>query len=202
MDYVITEIEQLEALYGDANPIALKKEIDYLHPTYQAFIKASPFAILATSSAEGLDASPRGDQPGFVYIQDSKTLVMPDRRGNNRLDSMKNIVRDPRVALLFLIPGAGETLRVNGRARISTDPALLTMFDVNTKLPKTVIIIHVDTVFFQCSRAIRRSQLWNYPEAINTVPSPGQILTAITNCEVDGEKYDSDFAVRIKNTLY
>src|SRR5512147_1284576 len=121
----------------------------------------SPFAALATSGPEGLDCSPRGDLPGFVRIHDEKTLAMPDRRGNNRIDSLRNIVRDPRVALLFLIPGSGTTFRVNGRAVVSTDPELLASFAVEDHAPRSVIVVTVETAYFQCARAIVRSELWN-----------------------------------------
>jgi uncharacterized protein len=175
-----------------------------LHPHYQAIINASPFAVLATSGKDGLDVSPRGDAAGFVKIQDEKTLIIPDRRGNNRLDSLRNIIQDPHVALLFLVPGLGETLRVNGRASISTDPELLNQFIVNDKPPKTVLIIHVEATFFQCSRAIHRSGLWKLNQEANKqlIPTPGKILADLSNATIDGEKYDRELPERIKSTLY
>ena len=118
----IDTLPELEALFDVVGEVSLKKEVSYLHPTYQAMISASPFAVLATIGPDGLDVSPRGDPPGFVHIQDEHTLLLPERRGNNRIDSLRNIIADPRVALFFMIPGNGETLRVNGRARISVDP--------------------------------------------------------------------------------
>jgi hypothetical protein len=130
----------------------LKKEVCYLHPLYQAWIAASPFALLATVGPTGLDVSPPGDPPGFVAVEDAHTLLLPERRGNNRIDSLRNIVLDPRVALLFLIPGVGETLRVNGRASITTAPDVLVRFVMDGKLPKCVVAVAVDSVFFQCSR--------------------------------------------------
>src|SRR5262249_13352741 len=135
----ITDVGTLEKLYGQPVGAPLDKEIDYLHPHYQKLIAASPFFVLATGGPGGMDASPRGDAPGFVEVQDEKTLLIPDRRGNNRVDSLRNIIADPRVALLFLIPGIGETLRVNGRAEIRTDPALLERFSVDGKPPRSVI---------------------------------------------------------------
>jgi len=158
--HAIQTLAQLQALFGQPGEASLKKEIDWLHPSYRALIEASPFAVLATLGPDGLDASPRGDPPGFVAVKDEKTLWMPERRGNNRIDSLRNIVADPRVALLFLIPGVGETLRVNGRARLTVDPALLARFAVEGKPPQCVIEIAVETVFFQCARAIQRSRLW------------------------------------------
>jgi len=200
----IINIEELKSLYEDAGEASIKKEISYLHPHYQAIIKASPFAVLATNGENGMDASPRGDAPGFIRVQDEHTLLLPDRRGNNRLDSLRNILHDPRVALLFLVPGLGETLRVNGRASISIDPELLNQFAVNNKLPKTVLIIHVETAFFQCSRAIHRSGLWKTKNGKSnlSIPTPGKILSDLTNAAIDGEKYDRELPERIKNTLY
>jgi uncharacterized protein len=193
---------QLEALYGAVGEASSRKEIGYVHPLYRAMIEASPFAVLATCGPGGLDASPRGDPPGFVVVQDEKTLLLPDRRGNNRIDSLRNIVADPRVALLFLIPGSGETLRVNGTAQISTDPALLQRFTMDGKPPQCVLVIHVETVFFQCARAIHRSQLWNPDRPAQAVPSVGTILEALTDGSIDGKQYDRDLPSRQRSTLY
>lgn len=202
--YQITRVEELTNLYDDAGEASIKKEVSYLHPHYQAIINASPFAVLATSGEDGLDVSPRGDAAGFVKIQDEKTLIIPDRRGNNRLDSLRNIIQDSRMALLFLVPGLGETLRVNGQASISTDPELLKQFIVNEKPPKTVLIIHVEAAFFQCSRAIHRSGLWKPNQEANKqiIPTPGKILADLSNATIDGEKYDRELPERIKSTLY
>lgn len=203
-NYQVTSIEELKNLYSNVSEASIKKEISYLHPHYQAIIKASPFAVLATRGKDGLDASPRGDAAGFVKIQDEKTLLIPDRRGNNRLDSLCNIIHDPHVALLFLVPGLGESLRVNGQASISTNPDLLNQFIVNEKTPKTVLIIHVEAVFFQCSRAIHRSGLWqaNCESNSRLIPSPGRILEDLSDAAIDGEKYDRELPERIKSTLY
>ncbi|MCY1368178.1 pyridoxamine 5'-phosphate oxidase, FMN-binding family [compost metagenome] len=200
----IDTIAQLEALFGQPGEASLKKEVPYLHPSYQALIAASPFAVLATTGPGGLDASPRGDAPGFVAVQDDKTLLLPERRGNNRIDSLRNIVADPRVALLFLIPGVGETLRVNGRARISAAPALLARFAVEGRAPQCVIEITVETVFFQCARAIQRSKLWAPvpQDAPRTVPTPGAILSALTDAAFDGATYDRELPARQRSTLY
>ncbi|RVD13647.1 pyridoxamine 5'-phosphate oxidase family protein, partial [Mesorhizobium sp. M7A.F.Ca.ET.027.02.1.1] len=151
---VITTVEQLEALYGVPGEASLVKELDQIIPEYAAFIEASPFVALATSGPEGLDCSPRGDLAGFVRIHDPKTLMMPDRRGNNRADSLKNIIRDPRVGLLFLVPGSGTTLRINGRAHVTTDTALCASFTVEGKAARSVTVIDIDSVYFQCARAI------------------------------------------------
>jgi PPOX class probable FMN-dependent enzyme len=200
----IETVAQLEALFGVAGEASLKKEVPYLHLTYQALIAASPFAVLATLGPGGLDASPRGDPPGFVAVQDEKTLLLPERRGNNRIDSLRNIVADPRVALLFLIPGVGETLRVNGTARITMEPALMERFAMEGKPPQCVIEIKVETVFFQCARAIQRSKLWAPvpADAKREVPTPGAILSALTQAAFDGETYDRELPARQRSTLY
>lgn len=143
---------QLQALLGPTSPAALHKEIDHVHPLYCRWIEAAPFAVLATSGPGGLDASPRGDAPGFAVVEDAKTLLLPERRGNQRADSLRNILTDPRVALLFLVPGLGETLRVNGSARIRTAPDLLTRLAVQGKRPFCVLEIAVQSVYFQCAR--------------------------------------------------
>jgi PPOX class probable FMN-dependent enzyme len=202
--HAIDTVEKLEALFGEAGEASLKKEVPYLHPAYQALIAASPFAVLATTGPGGLDASPRGDPPGFVAVQDEKTLLMPERRGNNRIDSLRNIVADPRVALLFLIPGVGETLRVNGRAYITVEPALLERLAMDGKPPQCVIRITVDTVFFQCARAIQRSKLWAPvpADAKREVPTPGAILAALTESAFDGDAYDRELPARQRATLY
>lgn len=192
-------------MFGGVGEASRKKEVPFVHRHYRALIEASPFAVLATSGPDGLDASPRGDPPGFVVVQDEKTLLLPERRGNNRIDSLRNIITDSRVALLFLIPGLGETLRVNGRARISIDPVLLERFAVEGKPPKCVLVIQVDSVFFQCARAIHRSRLWAPVDSAalrQSLPSAGTILESLTDAAIDGEQYDRDLPARQRETLY
>jgi PPOX class probable FMN-dependent enzyme len=203
-DHVVRDVAALEALYGDVNEASALKEITYLHPHYAAFIAASPFAVLATAGPDGLDASPRGDGPGFVEIVDDKTLLLPDRRGNNRIDSLRNILGNPQVALLFLVPGIGETLRVNGRADILADPGLLARLAIGGKAPRTVLCIHVESVFFQCSRALIRSELWNPDRRVprSALPSTGEILQAVTHDRIDAGTYDRELPPRLKATLY
>lgn len=200
----VTTPEQLASLFEAPGEASIRKEVSFLHPQYRAMIEASPFAILATCGPGGLDTSPRGDAPGFVVVEDEKTLLLPERRGNNRVDGLKNLLSDPRVALLFLIPGVGETLRVNGRATISVDPALLARFAVDGKFPKCVLVLHVETVFYHCARAMQRSKLWQ-PEtwlAKGSVPTPGKILAALTEGEIGGEAYDRELPARQRATLY
>jgi PPOX class probable FMN-dependent enzyme len=201
---IVATVEELEAIYGQTNDASTVKVADRVTPLYRILIGASPFAALATSGPEGLDCSPRGDLPGFVRIQDEKTLLLPDRRGNNRIDSLRNVVRDPRVALLFLIPGCGNTLRVNGRAHISTDSDLLASFAVKEKAPRSVIVMTVDEMYFQCARAIVRSDLWNPDNRVDprTLPTPGQILAEMSDNTVGGEEYDRAWPERARQTMW
>ena len=201
---VITSVAELQALYGQPVEASLVKEVDVITPEYRRFIEVSPLMALATSGPEGLDCSPRGDLKGAVHIEDARTLMLPDRRGNNRIDSLRNVVQDPRVALLFLVPGSGSTIRVNGRAVISVDPALLARFAVDGKAPRSVMVIAVETVFFQCARAIVRSELWNPEHHIDpkSLPTPGQILASASDARVGGEAYDREWPERARKTMW
>lgn len=203
-DHLIRDEAVLAALYGEPSAGAIAKEVDHIHPHYRAMIAASPFVVLATSGPGGLDASPRGDPAGFVHVEDNKTLLIPDRRGNNRADTLRNIIHDPRVALLFLIPGVGETLRVNGRAAISVAPDLLERFVFRGALPRSVIVVSVETVYFQCPKALVRSELWNPQKHLDrkSLPSTGRILADITSGRVGGEQYDREYPDRLRKTLY
>lgn len=201
----IDSIAALEALYSPRpNEASTVKEVAFITPHYRALIEASPFAALATSGPEGLDCSPRGDQAGFVRIHDERTLLMPDRRGNNRIDSLSNIVRDPRVGLLFLIPGLGTTLRVNGRAWITADAALRDTFLMDGKAPRSVIVIEVESVYFQCARAIVRADLWNPARHRDpkTLPSPGAILDTLSQARINGQDYDTAWPERARQTMW
>jgi PPOX class probable FMN-dependent enzyme len=202
--HTITSLDALHGLYdAPSEPVRLK-QIDRLDEHCRAFIAASPFLILATCGSSGADGSPRGDRPGFVEVADDKTLLLPDRRGNNRIDSLRNIVENPAVGLIFLVPGVHETFRVNGRARISADPALLSRFAVDGKAPKTVLVITVQEAFIQCARALVRSDLWNPARHVrrDELPSIGTILAAHTGGKVDAAAYDAEAAVRMPRTLY
>ncbi|MEH2482621.1 PPOX class probable FMN-dependent enzyme [Nitrobacteraceae bacterium AZCC 2146] len=201
---VIATVDQLEALYGLPNESSTAKVADWITPQYRRLIEVSPFVALATSGPEGLDCSPRGDVPGFVRIHDDRTLMMPDRRGNNRVDSLRNIVRDPRTALLFMIPGAGTTLRINGMAHLSVNPDLLASFEMDGKPPRSVIVMTVGEIYFQCARAIVRSDLWNPEKRIDpaTLPTPGQILAEMSDSRVGGPEYDRIWPERARQTLW
>jgi PPOX class probable FMN-dependent enzyme len=204
MDHRVTTMEQLESLYGKPSGPAVAKEIDRINNGYRALIEAAPFVAIATCGPEGLDCSPKGDPAGFVRILDDKTLAIPDRPGNNRIDGFRNILRDPRIAVLFLIPGVGETLRVNGRASISIDPELMQSFAINGKLPRSILVVHVETVFFHCSKAIVRSKLWDEATKIDrrSLPSTGAIIAEASQGRLGGEAYDRDAPERIKAQLY
>jgi hypothetical protein len=200
----VTSIEDLAALYGRPHERVLKKELDHIDALGRAFIAASPFLVLATGGAHGLDCSPKGDKPGFVQVEDDgRTVLIPDRRGNNRLDGLKNLVEDPRVGLIFFAPGANETYRVNGRARISVDPALKRRFAVNGKEPVTVTVVSVEQAFQHCPKALVRSDLWragtgSRPRGLPTIGD----FAAARNPGTDGAAYDAEYAKRIPDELY
>ncbi len=180
-EHLVTSAAALDAIYDAPGWVAIAKETETLIPPYQAFVAAAPYVTLATVGPEGVDCSPRGDGPGFVRVLDDRTLLIPNRNGNNRNESLHNIVRDPRVALHFLIPGCGETLRVKGRASISTDPALLAGFADNGNVPRTVIVVSVDSVYFHCAKAISRSKLWDASRHVerSRLPSVNAILASV-----------------------
>ncbi len=201
----VRTMADLEALYLPAPaPTAIVKEVDHITPHYRRLIEASPFLALATIGPEGIDCSPRGDRPGFVRVADERTLVIPDRRGNNRIDSLRNILRDPRVALLFMIPGSGTTFRVNGRAVISAEPDLLASLAVDGHVPRTAIVLTVEAACFQCSRAIVRSALWDPARHVGPrdLPTPGDILAALSQDRVGGRSYDEAWPQRAEATLW
>lgn len=204
MSTTIDTLEQLQALYGEAHERSLRKEITYLSEPYQALVAASPFVVLATHGPDGLDCSPRGDAPGFVRVLDERTLLLPDRPGNNRIDSLRNIINDPHVALLFLIPGVGESFRVNGRASISLEPQLLELCTAQGKLPRSVLRISIDTCYFQCSKAAVRSGLWDSERHVEraSLPSAGDLLKAVMDPSFDVQAYERELQERLKTRLY
>ena len=201
----ITTLAQLEAIYvtPPAAP-AMVKEVDRLIPAYQKLIALSPFVALATSGPGGLDCSPRGDRGQVVRVLDEKTLALPDRRGNNRIDTLRNIITDPRVALLFFIPGHSTMFRVNGTASLTTDSELCNSFEMEGKLPRSVIIIKVQTAYTQCARAVLRAGLWDAANHVakDAVPSNGEILEFISKGEIDGQAYNAGWAERAKNSMW
>lgn len=200
----IETLEELEALYPPPNAASTVKELDHVNDHYRAMIEASPFVALATVGPEGLDCSPRGDAGPVVRVADPRTLILPDRRGNNRADNLRNIVRDPRCALLFLIPGSGNCLRVNGRAKVAVDEALLASFAVEGQAPRSAVVLTTEAVFFQCARAIVRSDLWNPARHVDPsgLPTPGEILAAISRGRVGGPDYDREWPERARRTMW
>jgi len=202
--HFVTSIKELESIYGDPSGGAVVKEIDHVNADYRAFIEAAPFCAMATCGPGGLDCTPRGDPPGFVRVKDEKTLLIPDRRGNNRIDSLRNLIADPRISLLFLIPGCGETIRVNGYAAISIDPELRESFIFAGKVPRSVIVVTVDRAYFQCAKAIVRSRLWDPAAQIDrkTLPSSGTILAGISKGAIGGPEHDRTAPDRMMATIY
>jgi PPOX class probable FMN-dependent enzyme len=199
----VTSIAELEALYDAAVDTSVLKVTDHITPLQRRYVEASPFVVLATVGPGGVDCSPRCDPAGFVRFVDERTLHLPDRRGNNRLDSLRNIVRDPRLALLFMVPGVGVTFRVNGRGVLRTDPGLRASFEIAGKVPTTVIEVSVDEAYTQCPKALIRSDLWN-PDGFRApadLPSVGQINQEISDA-FDGAAYDAAYPARVAQTIY
>ena len=202
--HIITSLAQLEAIYGDRMPTSVVKELDHINDDYRKLIEAAPFVVIATGCEDGFDCSPKGDAPGFVRVVDERTLMIPDRPGNNRIDGFRNILRNPNIALLFLIPGVGETMRVNGKARLSVDLALRESFAVNGKPARSVLIIDVESAYFHCSKAIMRSKLWAAESQVdrNSLPSTGAIIAGVSKGALGGEQYDREAPARNLANLY
>jgi uncharacterized protein len=204
-DFKVTTLEALAAIYKPPHANALRKVTDHITEPGGAFIAASPFLVLATVGEGGLDCSPKGDQPGFVQVFDSRTLLIPDRPGNNRIDGMRNLVANPQIGIIFMIPGANETYRVNGTATISTDPALLSRFLVNAKPPRAVLVVTVEEAYSHCPKALVRSNLWQAavvgrPQG---APSHGQFAAHRDGGDdAYARKYDAEYAERIPKELY
>jgi PPOX class probable FMN-dependent enzyme len=201
---ILRTVEELERVYGRPKGGSVLKETTSLTPHYRALIEASPFVVLASVGPNGLDCSPKGDAPGFVRVIDDRKLALPDRLGNNRIDNLRNIVVDPRVSLLFIIPGVGETLRVNGRAEISTEAELLASFAVENKLPRSVILVTIEAVYFHCAKALMRSKLWDPSRHVerSQLPSTGEIIAFISGGAIDAQAHDREAPARLVATLY
>ncbi len=199
----VRDLAGLRAIYADAPTQAATAKVAHaITPAYRAWIEAAPFCALATSGPGGLDCSPRGDRGPVVRVLDDRTLALPDRRGNNRIDSLENIVADPRVALMFLVPGSGTVIRVNGRARIATAPGFCAGFAVDGAAPRSVIVVTVDEVYFQCARAVLRAGLWSGAPVPEGLPSPGAILDEMTAGGIDGGAYDAAWPARAAATMW
>ncbi|HEU5149192.1 MAG TPA: pyridoxamine 5'-phosphate oxidase family protein [Iamia sp.] len=201
---VVRTIDELEAIYGEKVPAATLKEVDHLTPLHRAYVEASPFVVVASAGPEGLDCSPRGDPAGFVRVADERTLLIPDRRGNNRVDTLRNIVTDGRVGLLFLVPGVVVTLRVNGTAVLDDDAELRASFTHQGKVPATVIVVTAESVYTQCPKALIRGRLWD-PEQHrdpSELPTVGQIMDLLTDGAFGGAAYDAGYPERVRRTIY
>ena len=203
MSHLVTTDAELDAIYGQPSGGAVIKEIGYISDHYRMFIELAPFVVVATAGQEGLDCTPRGDPPGFVRVVDKSTVMLPDRRGNNRIDTLRNLMRDPHIALLFMIPGVTRTLRLNGRAVISVDPELCASFSMEGKAPRSVIVVTAERVYTQCAKALVRSKLWDASRHVDEsrLPSSGTMLKALQP-EFDAATYDRDYPQRLKETIY
>ncbi|MHA3916023.1 pyridoxamine 5'-phosphate oxidase family protein [Halovulum sp. GXIMD14793] len=200
----IEDIKGLKAIYGQPSLSSTAKVTDRLTPQYRDWIHASPFCAMATVGPEGTDCSPRGDDGPVVSVVDDRTLALPDRRGNNRIDTLRNIVRDPRISLMFLIPGSGTVMRVNGQAKITADAEVLARYETRGALPRTVTFVSIDEIYFQCARAVMRAKLWHGGLGVDPkgLPTPGQILETMTERKVDGAAYDRDWPGRVKDSMW
>ncbi|PLK71398.1 flavin-nucleotide-binding protein [Rhizobium sp. TH135] len=200
---IITSVDDLTAIYGAVSEASTAKVTRALTPAYRRMIDMSPFVALATVGPEGLDCSPRGDRGTVVRVEDDRTLALPDWRGNNRVDSLMNIVRDPRVALMFLIPGSNSVMRINGRAVVSVAPDLLQSFEMDGRHPRSVIVITIDEAYFQCARAVMRAELWDVEKhiAADSLPTPGEMLKAAKE-DFDRETYDREWPERAAKTMW
>lgn len=197
----IDDIASLEALYGTPGQPSLRKVADHLTPLYRKWIMASRFVVLSTVGSEGTDGSPRGDDGPVVLELDTQTLAMPDWRGNNRLDSLRNIVADGRVSLMFMVSGSNTVVRVNGRARLTADDALRARFEQKGRQPATVIVIRIGEVYTQCARALIRAGLWSRNDA-SGLPTPGDILAEVSEGEEGGAVYDAEWPARAARTMW
>ncbi|MFN3635171.1 MAG: pyridoxamine 5'-phosphate oxidase family protein [Rhizobium rhizophilum] len=200
---IISSVEELKAVYGEVTEASIAKVTTSLTPAYRRMIEMSPFVALATVGPEGLDCSPRGDRGAVVRVEDENTLALPDWRGNNRIDSLLNIVRDPRVALMFLIPGSNSVMRINGRAVVSVAPDLLASFEMEGRHPRSVVVVTIDEAYFQCARAVMRAELWNAERQIEPtdLPSPGDMLKA-ARADFDRDSYDREWPARAAKTMW
>jgi len=201
--YTVTSLDDLAKIYAKPLPRVAVKETDYITEIGRAFIAASPFLVLATSNGTTLDCSPKGDAPGFVQLLNDRTLLIPDRPGNNRIDGMKNLLANPKVGIIFMIPGSNNTYRVNGSAKISTDPELLKRFAVGGKPPRAVIVVAVEEAFNHCPKALVRAKLWDAAERPSRAPSHGDFAAARDGKDAAyAREYDAKYAERMKTELY
>ncbi|HWO41958.1 MAG TPA: pyridoxamine 5'-phosphate oxidase family protein [Candidatus Eisenbacteria bacterium] len=201
--YTVTSLDDLAKIYAKPLPRVATKETDHITEVGRAFIAASPFLVLATSNGTSLDCSPKGDMPGFVQLLDDRTLLIPDRPGNNRIDGIKNLLANPKVGIIFMVPGSNETYRVNGSARISTDPDLLKRFEVRGKLPRVVLVVTVEEAFNHCPKALVRAKLWDATARPSGAPTHGDFAAARDGKDAAyARQYNESYAERMKGELY
>ncbi len=200
----VTDVGELEALYGKPVEASIQKVSGRITPAYRRLLEASPFFMLASAGPEGLDCSPRGDRSDGFWLADDQTLVIPDWKGNNRIDTLSNIVRDPRVAMLFLIPGSTTTVRLNGTAFVTIDPGLLARFERDGKHPRAAVVIRLGEIYTQCGKAVVRADLWN-PERhrdATALPSPGEVLAEVTQGAVSAQEYEAGRQARLADGIW
>lgn len=200
--HLISDIEQLEVLYGTPAPTALLKVAPQITPAYRAWIAQARFCVLATVGPDGADCSPRGDDGPVVQELEPRRLLLPDWHGNNRVDSLRNIVRDGRAALMFMVPGSGNVVRVNGRALVTVAPDLLARCARDSRTPRAVVVLDVAEVYFQCARALMRSRLWSDMTQPEGLPSAGDFLQEQSDGSVDGATYDAAWSNRARQSLW
>lgn len=198
----IDTVEKLEALYGEPGQASLVKVADRLTPAYRGWIEASPFCALATVGPEGSDCTPRGDAGQVAYVESDKVVAIPDRRGNNRIDTLRNIVRDPRVSLMFLVPGSGTVIRINGKGRIVADADRLERYSMQGKRPRSVLLVEIGEIYFQCARAVIRAGLWSGEDRSAGLASPGVILDEMSRGDIDGQMYDAEWPERAAKSMW
>ena len=198
----IDNVEALERLYGDKSPASLSKVVTRIEGAHARWIEAARFVVLSTVGPEGTDGSPRGDIGPVARILDPATLAIPDWRGNNRLDSLRNIVRDGRVSLMFMVPGSTSVVRVNGHAVVTADPDMTARFEVKGRHPATVILVTVSEAYMQCSKALLRSELWREGDRSGEVPTPGALIAEGSGGRDGGPSYDDGYEERAQDRLW
>lgn len=198
----LKSLEELESHYGTPGAASLRKVATELTPLYRKWIMASRLCMVSTVGPEGTDGSPRGDDGPVVTELDTKTLAMPDWHGNNRIDTLRNIVRDPRISLMFMVPGSNNVVRVNGQARVTVDDTLRARFEFKGKQPRSVIVIEISEIYTQCARALMRAGLWSSGDESAALPTVGEILAEQTNGEEGGASYDADWGARASKTMW
>lgn len=201
--HTVSSLDDLAKIYAQPLPHVATKETDHITEVGRAFIAASPFLVLASANGSSIDCSPKGDAPGFVQLLDDRTLLIPDRPGNNRIDGMRNLLVNPKVGIIFIVPGSNETYRVTGSATISTAPELLKRFEVGGKPPRVVMVVAVEEAFNHCPKALVRAKLWEGRERPSGAPTHGDFAAARDGKDAAyARDYNEKYAKRLKTELY